>query len=1495
MASTLPSFQSATLSKLDKKPNNISETDSFKYGQWLTTNSQFEANTDRNQHVSSTTSTLPKLNLYKPQTEAPKTQLESNLPTSTLPRFSSAALINSNMKTTPAFYQTYDLNKADLTKSSKTNTSSFEPKNDLSGSSTYRLSEKLAPTKSLPSVKPDSKSGGLRFESLSNEASKPSTFLNPFVSTHQEHKKTDLFVQSASTPTTTLFDDHECSSNSADTNSQCGSTSKMSRVDRVTERLTRKPSSSCKCAGDREQRWRTGKSDEHLEECKSKSNEANKSPVKNLTTQNNLQKLPKITFPSLSDTTKTSNTEDYLDEEMHWQEETDKAEEQRFKRENFNFKIPPINCCNLTQTFRLRSSLVLRQKPELRVKAIIERLTSMSGRDQRRALFSLKQIFQDDKDLVHEFVQNEGLDCLIKLGRECDQTHQNHILRAIGQLMLYVDGMNGIICHLATICWLYELLESPLYDPEEFNEMSAHRQEWYRLVVKTALKLLLVFVEYTESNSLLLLAAISKVEKSKGCSDWTSLMKIVGDKKASDVETLTLGMTVINKTLNGIPDQDTFFDVVDVLEGLGLEVALKSMQLMNDPQLLQQCQHYEHELRKEDAATQSDSGDSGEVVKMRTTGVSTTAAAFAAARSNEKPLVMSTQQNGYSNNTSPPLNGVNGMDRRTIMRKRQQEAEELRQKQLDEQKSKQPIQEDDLYQAAQKINATQSIESQNGHVNQPSWRRTPASELNGLSNGQYETNNNSLLTMSKEPSRLGDESPTALSPKSSTTDNEKENIQDDESEEKHQKPEPKAPPPLIPTNIFSPTEKKTMEFPDIPIPPPLPVEVIEQEPPRSVKKADSEDEADAIANGGFAALLQKRAKKMEGSAFRKSLVESKPSESEARWQEAAQNCKDKPMVFNDIDFSSLAEFEQDPLVLVKAAQAAQERDMPRSFSGLVPPPPPMSSMTGIPVPPPMQKNGFMNGSMTASTTELKGGTLKMHWKAAQAEAPSAVPQLAQKGNFWAKLEAPPVDIANLTKLFEPKTKEPTIKKAGVETKPQVLQVLSVKRSQAINIGLTKLPPVSTIPPAIRKFDSTVLNKESIEKILQTMMPSLEEVERIKEKQGENPDMPLGQAEQFMLSLAEIDCLLERLRLWLFMLDYPSMETDVSESLNELKNAMQEVEESQTFRQVMGVLLNIGNALNGTDLKAFQLDFLARASEVKDAVHKYPLTYHAAELMLNKIPDSTDLYTEFGAVSRCARLDFDAVQDNLRKMEHDCKSCFDYVAKISQKENNQSMKNKVNSYLAEVAERIHNLKRAHRHAFYKWNSFLLFIGYTPNEIKDLKPMSVFKIIIEFALEYRTNRDKIVQVTCESEWQKNEKRNKTRGMMINAAQKQAANMDYKKPISATAQQLQQELELTDRERHQQMQKFLSTTGDENLQRRRPGQPTSERQIIAAQTEALRKSPGDTDTHTDELFDGVVRTVTAQADSRDQSRRRARQFNRKSLRRTRTIRQDSLIGAE
>lgn len=45
--------------------------------------------------------------------------------------------------------------------------------------------------------------------------------------------------------------------------------------------------------------------------------------------------------------------------------------------------------------------------------------------------------FQDDKDLVHEFVVAEGLTCLIKVGAEADQNYQNYILRGTSALFVF--------------------------------------------------------------------------------------------------------------------------------------------------------------------------------------------------------------------------------------------------------------------------------------------------------------------------------------------------------------------------------------------------------------------------------------------------------------------------------------------------------------------------------------------------------------------------------------------------------------------------------------------------------------------------------------------------------------------------------------------------------------------------------------------------------------------------------------------------------------------------------------------------------------------------------------------------------------------------------------------------------------------------------------------------------------------------------------------------
>uniref|UniRef100_A0A182ESN9 FH2 domain-containing protein n=1 Tax=Onchocerca ochengi TaxID=42157 RepID=A0A182ESN9_ONCOC len=300
------------------------------------------------------------------------------------------------------------------------------------------------------------------------------------------------------------------------------------------------------------------------------------------------------------------------------------------------------------------------------------------------------------------------------------------------------------------------------------------------------------------------------------------------------------------------------------------------------------------------------------------------------------------------------------------------------------------------------------------------------------------------------------------------------------------------------------------------------------------------------------------------------------------------------------------------------------------------------------------------------------------------------------------------------------------------------------------------------------------------------------------------------------------------------------------------------------------------------IKGFQLDYLSKASEVKDPVYKHTLTYHLAEYMIEHYPDGTDLYSEFGAVARTARFDYDELESNLKKLEHDCKASWGYLAKISKNDSSSSMKQKINDYLNDVAQRIHQLKAIYRIAFNRWHAFLLFFGYSVQEVPTLKPMTVFKMVNEFALEYRTTRDKILQQR--KRLADKRERNKTRGK-IWALEGQNGkdcmelngNLKNRTPIQMNAEQ-----------RHEAMSRMLTEGSSDDTLKRTRAKPSTERSpadIISNQREMLKSvgrlidsaSPG-RESPDDEILDGLVKAATIQTEPRDH-RRRARQFNRKS----------------
>ncbi|XP_056090449.1 FH1/FH2 domain-containing protein 3 isoform X1 [Rhinichthys klamathensis goyatoka] len=1556
-----------------------------------------------------------------------------------------------------------------------------------------------------------------------------------------------------------------------------------------------------------------------------------------------------------------------------------------------------------------KHSIVLRTQLSVRVHACIEKLYISTGRELRRALFSLKQIFQDDKDLVHEFVMAEGLTCLIKVGAEADQNYQNYILRALGQIMLYVDGMNGLIRHNETVQWLYTLVGSK-----------------FRLVVKTALKLLLVFVEYTETNAPLLIQAVNTVDTKQGCKPWSNPMEILDEKDGMDTELLVYAMTLINKTLAGLPDQDSFYDVVDSLEEQGMEAVAKRHvnRKGTDLDLVEQFNIYESILRHEDGDDEAQPSPSGHKSRRRASvGATPERRGLERRRSRRHSL-----QNGKGHTSAPtspchshtpnilPFNGQRIEDISEREEEEEEKDEELQKAELSRQASeswmastveeasslclplkcmvnfipnavdtdneenlrdrsgikiirKAPVSsppftpdfgppisprlsswasvrslgslpsqgssvtssastspsEDPLSPVLPLLSSTLlpacpvdsdkvsggtlqgrdpdkhcslsdvkysntscSSCGSNGYAGTYPGRSSGVSSapstphnrlgpsggpgpdrptLGGLLTSSYRQHQDSLNAERerrrlereerlqriereersrfnrdyvdkreevkqareeryKQIERLAAEENERGRPRSTTrgrteitlslssrssssslsrsatpltveaqeeTRSVQHPAQGTESKTSHpvqaavvqpyceplsasvsapvspSKPEEEQSPvdpsdvtlSLVQTN--SETEEKAedaeaevceetvvsrMEYEKKEEPEGhfeeetngLGTDECEREQmlDRDVSNvvlsekerqneelnekdncsassissasstlereereekhvshsdsgqwadcmntADANDQCNNVLNSKRFMLDMLYAQNKKGEENEKekenenekgcsdqdssvSSLASRISTLEAHRQACEDNMKklevehldnqgsvravaekfgdlvkglvlphelehsgkekqqaqEKPppapsptppkkesdhiwdqlmaipreLRIKELDFTDLGEEDDVDILDVSNVIGTSDLTQPHPPPCLPPPPP----LFGCPPPPPI--SGMMMpppppflpsippphlGSPQLSRGEpplfqKKKKTIRLFWNEVRPIDWQYNNHKRCRESLWSKLDPVKLDTAKLENLFETKSKElPVTKKTAADGKRQEIIVLDSKRSNAINIGLTVLPPPRTIKTAILNFDEYALSKEGIEKIL-TMIPTEEETQKIQEAQLANPDTPLGSAEQFLLILSSISELSARLQLWAFKMDYDGLEKEVAEPLQDLKEGMDQLEKNKTLHYILSTLLAIGNFLNGTNAKGFELSYLEKVPEVKDTVHKQSLLHHVCSIVVEKFPDSSDLYSEIGAITRSAKVDFDQLQENLCQMERRCKASWDHLKVIAKHEIKPALKQRMSDFLKDCAERIIILKIVHRRIINRFHSFLLFLGHPPYAIREVSVHRFSKILSEFALEYRTTRERVLQQ--KQKRANHRERNKTRGKMITESGKFAGA-----PLEGQECPPQGLGYTEDVAEHEQMTAVLRTSlqGGDSPSSVLPGLRTRTRAtrghtaLLSAANEDTSNCTNDT---ADEIMERIVKSATQGPSQRTQPRERRRsRANRKSLRRT------------
>ncbi|ORY14842.1 actin-binding FH2 [Neocallimastix californiae] len=316
-----------------------------------------------------------------------------------------------------------------------------------------------------------------------------------------------------------------------------------------------------------------------------------------------------------------------------------------------------------------------------------------------------------------------------------------------------------------------------------------------------------------------------------------------------------------------------------------------------------------------------------------------------------------------------------------------------------------------------------------------------------------------------------------------------------------------------------------------------------------------------------------------------------------------------------------------------------------------PPPPGMRPMPGYP----QAYNGSIRGGVRTPGVNLKA----LNWV--------KLDNNTVNKTIWKDLDEKDIEKGNNFDQDWRMEFETIFSSNATRAKKGKITFLNEKRSQNCNIMINSigLNPIEEIVQIIYECDDSFLTKDIIIE-LQKFIPSNDELSSIKENIANKEQM--ATAERYLTECSTITFYEDRLKALYTKYFFDEWYDDASSMVTSLKGATNDIKNSQKVKELLNIILYLGNHLNTGrrgNAAGIKLESILKLVDTKTNIEGriYTLLHYLVDLVQKKFPELENLHEELTNIEEGSKISIPDIRQVLTNIKNGLKDVENALNKI----------------------------------------------------------------------------------------------------------------------------------------------------------------------------------------------------------------------------------------